>query len=216
MQPGQTRYYRCPYCSNVFANSSLLSGNTLGSKLYSDLKFYAPMLPQTAELSRCVSCRNFIWDYELIFLDEADWADNTNPFYESAQGFSHLSLKNLFDAVDKQFWKNTNQEILIRKLLWWGFNDLVRDGFNPFRILERNSDYRANVEILIPLLSLEKNHDNADWLILSELNRNIGNFNEASEHLERVQGRCRELDIKYQMLERIEIGNRAAFRLKIL
>jgi hypothetical protein len=46
MIPGPTHIIKCPKCTNLLSKSSLRSGNTIGTELFSVTKIIAPILPE--------------------------------------------------------------------------------------------------------------------------------------------------------------------------
>ena len=53
MKFGPHYIYQCPNCNNLISRLSLMSGNTLGMKVYSDLKRDIPMLKEFPNLTKC-------------------------------------------------------------------------------------------------------------------------------------------------------------------
>lgn len=53
MIPGPNYVYKCPNCSALLTRESIASGNSFGSKLFSDGKRIAPMNPELPNLTKC-------------------------------------------------------------------------------------------------------------------------------------------------------------------
>lgn len=60
MQLGPDLFYKCPTCGACLYTHSLLSGNTIGARVYSDGKTYAPMLPEYPNLTKCGGCGTIV------------------------------------------------------------------------------------------------------------------------------------------------------------
>ena len=43
----------CPHCNAHFVHEETVSGNTIGAKFYTDIRSYAPMLPEHPWLAKC-------------------------------------------------------------------------------------------------------------------------------------------------------------------
>ena len=56
MQPGYARIVYCPYCGEKKELLSLMSGNTIGARYWSDLRMRAPMLPEVSPVQKCHHC----------------------------------------------------------------------------------------------------------------------------------------------------------------
>jgi len=61
MIPGPNLVYECPKCKRTVWRESLISGNTLGSTLFSDGKRISPMLPEFPFIVKCKECNTFYW-----------------------------------------------------------------------------------------------------------------------------------------------------------
>lgn len=61
MMPGETIYRACPACQQLLIECTLLSGNTIGAKFWTDGKMDAPMFPQIPALVRCAHCQSLLW-----------------------------------------------------------------------------------------------------------------------------------------------------------
>jgi hypothetical protein len=61
MRPGPDRIIVCPHCEYKSRIRTLLSGNTLGARRWTDGKEDFPSLPQDPPIIRCMRCRSFFW-----------------------------------------------------------------------------------------------------------------------------------------------------------
>ena len=57
MKFGPHYIYQCPNCNNLISRLSLMSGNTFGMKVYSDLKRDIPMIKEFANLTKNIDER---------------------------------------------------------------------------------------------------------------------------------------------------------------
>jgi hypothetical protein len=66
MMPGPHHFFACPHCKTVLRRTTIRSGNTFGSTLWSDGYLDAPMLPPAVQATRCPSCEKafFVKDAE--------------------------------------------------------------------------------------------------------------------------------------------------------
>ena len=51
----------CPRCGGLARYETLISGNTLGARVWTDGKVEAPMLPRPPEVVRCSHCGAYYW-----------------------------------------------------------------------------------------------------------------------------------------------------------
>lgn len=61
MIPGSHDIIGCPTCGAPHRQGSLVSGNTLGARWWSDGKLEAPMLPARPLVTRCRGCGRYFW-----------------------------------------------------------------------------------------------------------------------------------------------------------
>ncbi|PKP50722.1 MAG: hypothetical protein CVT94_00850 [Bacteroidetes bacterium HGW-Bacteroidetes-11] len=174
---------QCPVCNTNYTKNSILSGNTFGGYFWSDGSFFAPMLPDQVVFNRCTEC-NTIFNISNAPNHEA-WN------YEDADGLTtveHLSKSELFEAIEKYIYINTNEEIYLRKRLWQKLNNHPWKDEMPstFAI---SPEYRQNAEALINLLD-KSNED--EILIIAELHRNIGNFKDCTDLINTLSDARRE------------------------
>lgn len=179
MKYGPNYIYECPKCDNLIQNRSLMSGNTIDAELYSDLRRIAPMLPEFPNLTECKKCRNIFWLNKTKEIGEYSWGDESNPLWENADLAEFLSIHNYFKALIVSLAENQNEELFIRKRIWWSYNDRLRKGRKLFRFINDEVRWKANIDRLLELLDIEQvDHK----IMIAELHRNLGEF-----------GRCLEL-----------------------
>lgn len=80
---------------------------------------------------------------------------------------------------------NKDDEIFIRKKIWWTFNDRIRDKLGEKMFINENDEflYIQNCKTLIDLL--DTRNDNYK-MIIAELYRNIGNFEKSIELIDNI------------------------------
>lgn len=181
--------YKCPECGNYLYHGSLISGNTLGSSLYSDGKSYAPMLPEFPNLTRCKVCGKFLWLKKMRSLGNygMDGEDKLNDLIpdkgKRPDRAEFLTLDEYFEALDQKVYETRKDEIFIRIRIWWEFNDRVREGEQIYRDDNDDIRYLNNLAELINLVD-EKNQD--EKITLAEVYRNLGDFDKCVEIIESI------------------------------
>ena len=166
MIPGPTYVYQCPKCNNLLKKSSLLSGNTIGSIIYSDGKKVNPMMPEFPNLTICTKCQYIFRISEIKAIGK--YGDDGTKFYpskpewEKAPYAEFLTVYEYFRLLEEMPPKNTQVELELRIQIWLSFNDRVRD--NSGELYNQQNDsvlYNANCERILELIdarySEEKN-----------------------------------------------------------
>ena len=74
MQPGPNEIVQCPSCGTFQRRRTLLSGNTLNAKYYSDGSRKAPMLPSFPYFIKCPECSVFFKLSSEVIVKKVPWA----------------------------------------------------------------------------------------------------------------------------------------------
>jgi len=181
---GPNYIYKCPNCSNLIQNRSLMSGNTFDAELYSDLRRIAPMLPEFPNLTECEECRNIFWLSKTKRIGEYSWGDDPNPLWENADLAEFLSIHNYFKALKASLAQNLNEELFIRKRIWWSYNDRLRKGGKLFRFINDEVRWKENIHRLLELLDIEQVDQK---IMIAELHRNLGDFERCLELINSIE-----------------------------
>lgn len=167
--PGPNLVYKCPKCGSLLQNSSLMSGNNAGAKLYSDGKQDAPMLPSFPDLTKCKKCDSIFWLSDLKVIEERSWLARGKEWEEDVPFAEFLNVNDLFRALNEY----KNKEFSIRIMIWWTFNDRVRENHDLFVEQDDENLWQSNCNALLNLL--DKNDINQK-IMIAELYRNLGQF----------------------------------------
>jgi len=181
MLPGPDEIYKCPKCSNLLKRGSLMSGNTFGATLYSDGKQVAPMLPEFPNLTKCKKCDTILWLNEMKEVGTCEaWSEKSKPEWKNADYADFLSITDLFRALELDTVKNDKEkELSVRHRIWWTFNDRIRNGSKEIFVQETDEVlWKQNCLRLIELLDKK---DVNQKIMIAELYRNLGKFDECME-----------------------------------
>jgi uncharacterized protein with PIN domain len=182
MRPGPNSFYKCPHCERITMLGSISSGNTFGAILFSDGKLDAPMLMEFTRIVKCKKCGTFYWLQnknkieEYVFEEEADWNNVDMALF--------LSLSEYIEALNLKIYTNENEQKYLRKMLWWAFNDRIRESENLFIAKNDKEVYESNCIELIKLLN---KNNTEERIMTAELYRNLGNYTECNTILETIE-----------------------------
>jgi hypothetical protein len=155
----------CPHCKSHFVHEETVSGNTIGSVLYTDGKENAPMLPDQPWLVKCPRCKKLFWFDEALKIDTG---------YKAAEGLpspmwpSEVDLLN-FISSSKPSGKN---ETNLRLISWRTANDAWRS--HPFAKSRFSEEQKNNMRTLSHLLD---DTDEIQRILKAEIARELGEFN---------------------------------------
>lgn len=131
------------------------------------------MLPEFPDLVECKKCRNIFWLHKAKRIGEYSWGDESNPLWENADQAEFLNIHNYLRALQLNVAENENEELFIRKRIWWSFKDRVRKGGKLFKFVNDEIRWKDNIERLLEIFDVE---DIYQKIMVAELNRNLGDF----------------------------------------
>jgi hypothetical protein len=173
MLPGPIYVYKCPNCGNLLKKESLMSGNVIGAKIFSDGKRIAPMLPEFPDLTKCKKCDTIFWLSKLKEIGSYDLDDKMSSNWEHEDYADFLDIEDYFKALNDNLAENMQEELFIRKRIWRAYNDRIRNGKNLFIDENDEMKWRENCN---KLLSLFDQSDLNQKIMTAELHRNLGDF----------------------------------------
>ncbi|HHU97874.1 MAG TPA: hypothetical protein GXX67_11530 [Petrimonas sp.] len=91
-----------------------------------------------------------------------------------------LSIEDYFKTLENKAYENIGEEFLIRLDIWMSYNDRIREGKEIFVDEDYELKWAENcyklIELALPFVPENK-------LMIAELNRNLGKFEECIYHL---------------------------------
>jgi hypothetical protein len=186
MRPGPDRIVACPSCGAAARHITLLSGNTLGARVWTDGKQMAPMLPSPPEVVQCHACPTAYWLRSAKVVSGPDRAMSVGSDVPRVE---EPSEQEYYDAIAAGLAKSAEEEVRLRVLAWWRANEELRSYEEGVLLPTRplSQAFQENLEMLLSLLDDEQSH----LLMRAEALRQLGRFDDA----ERV---LREVDLEYE------------------
>jgi hypothetical protein len=194
MIPGPDLIYNCPKCGRKAVRKSIRSGNTIGSVLYSDGKQIAHMLPTFPYFIKCGKCKRFyrLEEKNKIGKDYGYMHDRSKMKNTDCARF--LSIDEYIEAIKLKVYANKDEEIYLRRRLWWAFNDKYRghscelDYINrsESRDMDKGKDKDSYESNCIGLIEILDKDEIDDKITCAELYRNLGKYTECKNILETI------------------------------
>lgn len=204
MIPGPNYIYQCPSCNHFLFKESVASGNTFDAILYSDGKQVAPMLPDFPSITRCSTCSKVLWLHKLKPVNTCEPELMGSSEWRAATKAQFAKIEDLFRALSDKLAENRDEEIFIRQQIVWTFNDRVRAGEPLFQSEKDEQLWNQNTQDLIQLLDQS---DINELILMAELHRYLGNFQECSKLINSIA--IEELDwLKEKITRECLDGNR--------
>lgn len=177
-------------CKGLAWHRTLVSGNTIGARLWTDGKQFAPMLPHPPAVVKCRHCGECYWLAEAEEVGTVDrWRDEgqqVNPGWATAEEVEEPTEEEYYRALEAGLARNPEQERNLRVFAWWRRNDAFRDraGANAGGITSTPAKWRQNLEALVGMLDEE---DQTDGIMKAEALRELGDFESAKQILGRIE-----------------------------
>jgi hypothetical protein len=172
-----------------------MSGNTFGSKMYSDGMRYSPMLPLPPAVVGCEHCKRAYWLKDAKNIGIRPYLDEGKSEWSAVNELSEPSESGYYRAIKHKLAADKNQERFLRIQAWWRRNDRFRnnrDMMSDGKAASKSEadptsctpECRENLEALAKLL--DKN-DPSEALMIAEIKRELGEFDHAKKLLDAVQ-----------------------------
>ena len=167
MIPGHPQILTCPFCGKEKEIMSILSGNTCRTKLWSDNKLIAPMLPRASFVQKCPHCGK----YFILTRQERRFAKEGCSFEKGL--LSYPEMKEAFAQLSQEGYQDHHEEENVRTMLHHAYNDYYHRGEEHPEIAAEDWELFVN---------------NAKWIIdnvitgdaiKAEFYREIGEFDKA-------------------------------------
>lgn len=190
MLPGPDKVIECPKCKGLARVFTLVSGNTMDARRWTDGKVIAPMLPRPPAITRCRDCGYYYWLSDAKEVGELPlWgpeAENSPSTWKKAKPVRKLSESEYLEAIRIGAASTREQQLHLRICAWWASND-------PLRSQEKHAVPRTqtapprsveaimNLEHLLGLLDIG---DPDQRLMKAEVLRELGRHDDAIRLLE--------------------------------
>jgi hypothetical protein len=205
MTPGPANILSCPHCGGKKKVMSLISGNTFGATMWSDLRRKYPMLPEVSPIQQCPQCSRY------YFIDQAKQEEG--PSGSHCFELGKLTFEQLKDAK-QQFELTTltkKQKWVINQQLLMAYNDKFQRTRADSKPEPSEEDLHIFENAACELINgMDSSEDYR--LFHAELLRELGKFSEAKVLLEANESQDNQW-IADLMLKHIEDSDRRPFLL---
>jgi hypothetical protein len=179
MLPGPDRIIACPLCGGLARHETLLSGNNIGERIWTDGKRRAPMLPTLPQVVKCRHCKGFYWRAEAEIVGSFEpWdevAAAANPGWSEARDIVEPTEKQYYQILKRGFAADAEEEVVLRSLAMQRRNDAFRNlsRSEPGNVAPVEGTARENLEAFAALLV---DADDDTVIMKAEVLRELGEF----------------------------------------
>lgn len=180
--------FACPTCGKLLKRSSLLSGNTVGARMYSDGKLESPRMPVRPDFTRCSGCSTYLWLADIPEVGTyTKWDEQIPAPWQDADVAQFLSMDEYFDALETL--SSPEEQLFIRRSIWWAYNDRIREDRGAVvvwssekiksdeeKLFTQPGDEERWTENSRQFIKLLDNTDQTQQIMKAELHRNLGEF----------------------------------------
>ena len=184
----------CPHCQNKMYTIGVMSYTLRNSEVFSDGKVISnPPKPSEQNILICSKCYKAFWKDDALFddekseelLDELPEANSITDLFPGFEPDHKLKLANYFnELLDKGFANTVEREVFLRLELWRTLNDIVR--YQKDSMSGQTKDlFNGNLTSLLTIF-IPKSEE--EELLFVEMHRELGEFDEASDLLKKING----------------------------
>jgi len=166
----------CSSCQKPFLQLSMRSGNTFGSKLWTDSKLDARMYLKDEPCGICSECKSFIWIKNTKIKDEVEWHKLSDSQYSNARELERPKTQELIDTLVRSNFKE-DDEIYLRTQLLYCSNDHFR--YDSYESISHEEDSNNKLRLIQLLGNASDNR-----LLKAEIYRELADFDSALRLLE--------------------------------
>lgn len=218
---------KCPFCSEKKALMSLLSGNTIGAKIWSDMKQMAPMLPRVSPVQKCPKCGCYYLEYKQVLeesknesfergdLSYSEWKEAYRQFCIKYEEITIDERCFLFSKKKKsiKIWSDLDEKDWNNVRLWLiqAYNDnYYREGLFGWSPPVEFVPPREECDFIVGIIN--DFIESFDWtavrnpLLKAELYRESHQFEECKKTLETIDFESLE-DYEKRVFEEIKTRN---------
>lgn len=177
MIPGPNQILKTPRTGALVKIATILSGNSLFARFWTDGKRDMPMFPDSPWLRRVPDSDELFWTNECERLGEVWSADNSGSKYADVRFAETPAMEDYLRALSTGLASSLPKERYVRLRMWWVANDPVRLGEVPTPAW---SGHRDNLTHLLTLLD---ESDPEQRVLAAEADRELGDFARAMELL---------------------------------
>lgn len=191
MVPGPDQIVACPHCQGLAKYATLLSGNNVGIRMWTDGRQIAPMLPRPPVVVACRHCGRPYWLTEAKEIGKlpllSDPARKIDPAWQAAEYVVEASEEGYYIALKDRLTRDPEVEKLLRTFVWWRGNDADRGLTSHEEGIETAfpEEFRDNLSALEKLFSARNIQER---IMKAEALRELGEFAESLRMLEDLQG----------------------------
>jgi len=180
MDFGNKIIYKCPKCGKLVYKFGIISMNNFGAAYYSDGGVSGLMHSEEDLITKCSKCKTIYWLDKENVEGECYGQFSDNPKWNAAKSTEWLKKNDFIDALEQKIYRNKDEELCIRNIVWRKLSseyDLTKD---------EEKIYKSNCKKLLKFYNIDNINEK---LLIAELHRNLGNFDECTEILKTIKNK---------------------------
>jgi hypothetical protein len=176
---------KCGHCSGLFKQRTFASGNSFGSRHWTDGKTKSSMMPTSPPAVACPHCHSTVW---LSAAEEVGYIPSSMGFgvpkpeydksFDELDYFDELTAQQCL-ATTHDAGLDEDQILYLRATYWRLMNDVRRGAVTPIDYTE------AETKNLESMLLMFTGSNDQSVLMQAEINRELGRFDVAAKLLDR-------------------------------
>lgn len=203
MKTYYTYLFECPQCGTLVKKPNVMDYRGDGEmKRYSDLSLNLGKYTLPTRITKCRNCDTVFWfrpENRHLLEDITD-----KSRLVSMNDFVFLDLEDYYRVIDNGLIEEKNDEVKIRRQIWWLYNDRVKLGKSLFNDKDDLIRWSLNLERLLALIDTSMAYG---IVMVAEINRNLGAFDRCMDLINSIEGND-AIDFRRHLTEECERKNR--------
>lgn len=172
-------------------------------KRYSDLSLNLGKYILPTRITKCRNCDTVFWFKEENRYLLEDITDKSRLV--GMNDFVFLDLEDYYRAIANGLIEEKNDELIIRRQIWWLYNDRVKQGKALYNDMNDMIRWSTNLERLLALIDSSMAYG---IVMIAEINRNLGAFDRCMELINSIEDDDDTIDFRRHLIEECERKNR--------
>jgi len=179
MDFGDKIIYKCPKCGKLIYKFDIISTNNFGASYYSDRSSSGIMQAEEDLIAKCAKCKTIYWLDNQNEEGQCQGQFSDNPKWNAAKASDMLKKNDFINALEQKIYRNKDEELYLRYIVWRKLN---REKLSK----DEEKIYKSNCRKLLKLFNINNINEK---LLIAELHRNLGKFNECIGILETIKNK---------------------------
>ena len=174
--------YKCPNCDTLTKRPNPIDLFRDGTIYYSDFSVNISKNDVWARIAKCRECDTIFW-LRKVNKVEQESIENESEIAD-IKDLKYLDLEDYFTVLSRGDFEDERDEVVVRRNIWWLYNDRIKVGKPLYTDKDDLIRWSDNLEHYLKLL---ENLEIGSKIVIAEINRNLGAFDNCIKIIEGIE-----------------------------